>query len=310
MFNLSCKCALFLIVFSVITFLHSFSQTLTITPVNTSFTISNATQVSSSTTLASSFVLNIVSDKNTYNLYAAVTAKSFNPSSTSFSPLPVNFSLSNISAGSQNGAVFGNVQLSDAPTYATLGTNMAKTSRTGYNWTYDLVLLPVNFTTPPGTYVFTIQVQLVSGSTTVNKTFSVSVNVQTVVAVSLQQNSSTSVTFSSASSYTNGITLGSFHSLQVKSNIPWLVSVAAPAYFTAASQGADANMPCSIVSIKPTTGISFITLSASAQTIKTGIAGDVTATGNTSSFDMRFNPSYNYSPGIYNISLTYTLTNQ
>ena len=310
MFNWTYKCTLLLLMMLLFSVQNSFSQSLAITSNNTSFTINNTTQVTSNTTITSAFALNIVSDKNTYSVYATVTGKSFNPSSTVFSPIPVNLSLNNISAGNSSGAVFGNVQLADNPTYATLGTNMPKTSRTGYTWTYDLVLLPVNFSTPPGTYVFTIQVRLNSGATVIDRTFTVTVNVQTVMGVSLQQNSSTSITFSSATNYTSGITLNNFHSLQVRSNVPWLVSVTAPSYFTPASQGADANMPSSIMGIKASTASSFLPLSTSAQTIKTGIAGDISASGNTSNFDMRFNPSYNYSAGIYNISLTYTLTGQ
>ena len=311
MFNWTYKCTLLLLMILLFSVQNSFSQSLTITSNNTSFTINTASQVSTSNTITSSFSVNISSSSSTYNLYATVLSKSYNPTSTVFSPLPLNLLLNNITGGGNtSGAITGNIQVADAPAYATLGSNMPKTGKNGATWNYNLVLLPVNFTTQPGTYVFTIQLQLNAGGSVSNATFNVTVNVQSVLSIALQQNSSSSITFASSTDYTNGMTLNNFHSLQVRSNVPWLVSVTAPSYFTPASQGADANMPSSIMGIKASTASSFLPLSTSAQTIKTGIAGDISASGNTSNFDMRFHPSYNYSAGIYNISLTYTLTGQ
>jgi uncharacterized membrane protein YdcZ (DUF606 family) len=143
-----------------------------------------------------------------------------------------------------------------------------------------------------------------------NKTFTIIVNVQNVVNVSLIQNAATTVTFGSSTAYVNGITSTNFHSLQVQSNSPWLINVTAPQYFTAGGGGASTNMPCSIMGIRRNGTSTFLPLSTSAQTLISGTAGDISATGNTSSYDMQFNPGYIYNPGIYNISLTYTLTGQ
>lgn len=317
MFNLSYKFILLVVSFLVIFSQKSFSQagpSFSVTTFNTSFFIGTTSQLTSANTIASSFSLNVTNGSKGYNLLIGITSKSYNPSSAQFSSIPLSVSLRSVSGVSNtSGGISGTIPLSEyPPNYTTLVSNAAKTGiNNTATWTYDLILSPIGFTIPPGTYIYTVTVQYNDqGNVTINRTFTISLNVQSVVNVSLIQNSPATVNFGSSSAYVNGVTSLNFHSLQVQSNIPWLINVTAPQYFSAGSSGASSNMPCSIMAIRRNGSGTFVPLSTSSQTLSTGVAGDNNAAGNTTSYDMQFNPGYDYNPGIYNISLTYTISSQ
>lgn len=137
------------------------------------------------------------------------------------------------------------------------------------------------------------------------------VSVQPVVALSLTQNANTNVTFATSAAYSNGLAVGNFCTLGVKANMPWLVSVnAQSSFFTPASTGADNNMPCGVISLRQAGTTTYFPLRTTSTTLKTGTQGAETANGNRFGVDMLFTPGYTYNPGIYNLSLTYTVTNQ
>ncbi|MGV3530069.1 MAG: hypothetical protein ACO1OO_14300 [Flavisolibacter sp.] len=132
-----------------------------------------------------------------------------------------------------------------------------------------------------------------------------------MMELSLTQSASTTVNFGNSAAYVNGVSINNFHKIQVTSNMLWQISVAANSqYFSSGSAGASADMPCSVMKIKANDASTYLPLSTTATTIKSGTRGDVATTGNSPSFDVNFNPGYDYNPGVYNLSLTYTLTSQ
>lgn len=289
------------------------SQTFTITTNNATFNANTATIIESGVTNTTSFTLNINSRTRTYNLHAGITSKTYNPTSTVFPSMPLSIALRSISGVATTGGVSGSLQLvENPPSLNTLATNATatSTSKTAV-WTYDLTLLPLGYTIAPGTYTFNLNIRYTDGATTINRAFPITLTVQPFVNLGLTVNASNTVNFSTSANYLSGVTNSNYVTHGVKSNRLWLVNVASQsAFFTAASAGADNNMPCSIVSIKKSTNATFLNLSTAVQTLNTGSAGNTTATGNTYNIDMRFNPGYNYNAGIYNLSLVYTLTNQ
>jgi len=142
-----------------------------------------------------------------------------------------------------------------------------------------------------------------TGSATVTAT------IQTVVGLSLTNNQSTSITLSSPSEYANGYTIANFNTMVVKSNIAWQVSVASSTpYFSNSGVYSSSDMPASIIQLNVNGNATKIPLSTTAQSLTTGSRGNGSQTGNTFNMDLSVNPGYSYGPGIYNISLVYTLS--
>jgi hypothetical protein len=291
----------------------SFSQSLTIDINSTTFHVGSTTSIENNSTIVSSFTLTVNSGPRNYNLYAGVSDKSFSPSTTAFPSVPLSINLTGISGTATTGGVSGNLQLENyPPTYVVLANNATRTGIFGTAvWTYNLSLSAPGYAIAPGTYVFTLSVQYSDDRNNIIKQFPVTINVQPVVSLELTANTSTNVTFASSNNYLNGITASNFNTLAVKANLPWQVNVSSQnSYFTPASSGADAIMPCSVIAFKASTNSSFLPLSTTAQVLKTGLPGTVHSSGNTFNMDMHFSPGYNYSAGIYNIPLTYTITGQ
>ncbi len=116
-------------------------------------------------------------------------------------------------------------------------------------------------------------------------------------------------TFSTISDYQNGITNNNYASFAIKSNVPWMVNVAAQsAFFNALTPGASTDMPANILGIRINGTTNFSTISTSNAQLKTGSRGDASSSGNTFYVDLKFSPGFNYKGGQYSINLLYTLT--
>lgn len=129
--------------------------------------------------------------------------------------------------------------------------------------------------------------------------------------VSLTVNTPSTTSFATTNDYLNGITTLNYSTLSVKSNILWLVEVAAnAANFTAMGGGASSTMPCSVLKFRLNGSSTFFTMTTASQTLQTGDQGDASSSGNTFGMDINFNPGFNYPGGQYSLSLIYTITNQ
>lgn len=144
-----------------------------------------------------------------------------------------------------------------------------------------------------------------------NGTVNTTVTIPTVMSVQLIQNSSSTVNFSSATQYSNGLALNNFYTAEVQSNIPWVFSVAASTpFFSASGAEASTNMPCSVLAVKLSTQANFTNLATTNVTLASGTNGSKTVAGNTFNLDIKANPGYNYGAGIYSLVVNYTLTAQ
>lgn len=289
------------------------AQSVTINTSNTSFTVNSASGIETTSTIASSFTVSVNSRSRSYDLYIGTTATSFLPSTTDFPSIPFSAKLRSITGVGTTGGATGALPLIEYPPSFSILANDA-TATTAYKtavWTYDLIMAPIGYAIPPGTYTFTVTVQYFDGINVINKSFNIALLVQPVLNINLVQNASTSISFNTSGQYTDGVAYSGFTTHNVKSNLPWLVNVASQsAYFTPASSGADNNMPCSVIGIKPSIASTFMPLSVSNKVVKTGNAGNSSATGNSYNVDVQINPGYTYNAGIYNLGLTYTLTAQ
>jgi len=139
---------------------------------------------------------------------------------------------------------------------------------------------------------------------------SASVSIQSVLALSVTNNASPAITFTN-SQYTNGYTVSNFNSFTVKSNQPWTLSVSAgTANFSASGTYASSNMPASVIGIVKSGQSPYLQLTTTGQVLATGNRGNTSTTGNSFNMDFKANPGYNYGPGIYTLSIVYTLTAQ
>ena len=137
-----------------------------------------------------------------------------------------------------------------------------------------------------------------------------SVSIQPVTVLSLTNNASTAVTLSNTQ-LSNGYTVTGFNTINIKSNQAWNLSVTAVTpYFSASGTYASANMPASVIGLAKSGQSSFINLSTTAQLLASGNRGSYTTSGNSFNMDFKANPGYNYGPGIYSLSILYTLSAQ
>lgn len=136
-----------------------------------------------------------------------------------------------------------------------------------------------------------------------------SVSIQTVMVLSVTSNSSLAITFNN-SQYANGYTVSNFNTFNIKSNVPWKLSVAsATPYFSASGTYSSSDMPASVIGVAKS-GQSFVNLTTTPQLLATGNRGNNAKPGNSFNMDFRANPGYNYGSGIYTLTLLYTLTAQ
>lgn len=301
------------LVFLCFLFSNGSAQSFTLSTTTTNFTVSTTTLAETPSSIASSIELSITSRNRSYDVEAFVSAQNFNPSSTTFSPIPLSVQFRSLSGVSNSsGVVSGAIPLvENPPGTSTLISNAPRTSNSTAVWTYDLILDPIGYSVQPGNYIFTVTVRYSDNQSTILRTFNINLTVQPLVALSLTQNAPTTVALNSAAAYSNGVQSNNFCTVGVKANVPWLVTLASQAsFFTPASSGAANNLPCSVIGFRSSGNTTFSQLSTTPKSLQAGSRGDATTSGNTIGVDMRFSPGYNYNPGIYNLSLIYTLTSQ
>lgn len=135
------------------------------------------------------------------------------------------------------------------------------------------------------------------------------ISIQPVVAMNIIPANYT-INYNTIDQIVNGITLN-LNTIQVKSNVPWKFNVAANSpFFTASGVGSSNNMPSSIVKLGTQNNSGTISLTTATQTLKNGNRGSFTSSGNSFTITLNANPGFTYGPGIYIISVNYTLTPQ
>lgn len=119
------------------------------------------------------------------------------------------------------------------------------------------------------------------------------------------------VGFNTPNDFFNGVTSNHYANLKVKSNANWIISFAAQStYFTGMSKMSSQNMPANVLGIRVNgSNAPFIPLSTQSKQLRKGRRG---SGGKKRDFDIdiNFNPGFEYSGGLYGMSIMYTLTKQ
>jgi hypothetical protein len=137
------------------------------------------------------------------------------------------------------------------------------------------------------------------------------VTVQTVLSLELTHNVSGTMDFNSTPQYSDGISIPNFITVKIKSNKTWAFGVATTtANFNASGLYSSPNMPSQVLSMRQSSQTQDHSLSTTTKIIATGGAGNAAKSGNTFDVNMKANPKYDYGPGIYTITINYTLTAQ
>ncbi|HEX6427289.1 MAG TPA: hypothetical protein VF008_06365 [Niastella sp.] len=148
------------------------------------------------------------------------------------------------------------------------------------------------------------------GQPSFNGTISSAVSIQSVMEFTITNNASPALTFSNAQ-YGTGYTISNFNSFNIKSNQLWRLGVsAATPNFSASGTYASTNMPASVIGVVKSGQSPYIQLSSTDQAFATGNRGNASISGNSFNMDLKATPGYNYGPGIYTLSIVYTLTPQ
>ena len=148
------------------------------------------------------------------------------------------------------------------------------------------------------------------GQPSFNGTISPAISIQSVMALSITNNASPALTFTNTQ-YSNGYTISNFNTFDIKSNQPWKLSVsAATASFSASGTNASSDMPASVIGVVKSGQSPYVQLTTTDQVLATGNRGNTSTAGNSFNMDFNANPGYNYGPGIYSLTIVYTLTAQ
>jgi hypothetical protein len=151
---------------------------------------------------------------------------------------------------------------------------------------------------------------LVARGQSFNGTINPSVGVATVLNLNVVQNIS-SISFSTYDQFNNGVTVSNYSTLQLKTNVNWTFSASTTTqYFSASGSSASPNMPASILQMALSTNPTYYTLSTTPQQINAGTLGDLTTPGNIFNVNLKATPGYDYGPGTYSITITYTIAAQ
>jgi hypothetical protein len=135
------------------------------------------------------------------------------------------------------------------------------------------------------------------------------VSVPALLEVSVIPNTSYNITFGSIDQFLNGVIIPNMNTFHIKSNMPWKLSVnSTTPFFTANGVYASSNMPSTLLKIGLEGNNTPLSLSTTPQTLKNGTRGNYTALGNIFSMYLQANPSFDYGPGQYTITINYTLT--
>lgn len=149
---------------------------------------------------------------------------------------------------------------------------------------------------------------IVANGQSFNGTINPTVNVQTVMNLTVVQNIA-SLTFSTLDQFSNGITVNNYSTIQIKSNSDWIFSVkTGTEYFAASGASSTSNMPASILQMAAGSNPTYFPLGLTAQQLAAGSQGDLTETGNLFNVHLKANPGFEYGPGTYSITITYTIT--
>lgn len=121
--------------------------------------------------------------------------------------------------------------------------------------------------------------------------------------------SGTTFSFGGANDYANGIEKTNYAAISIKCNYNWKLSVRATSSVFSASAGGSTTMPCSILTVRKSSG-SYMTVTTTPQQLAVGNRGNDLVAGNSFNIDIKANPGYSYNGGIYSLVLQYTITRQ
>jgi hypothetical protein len=137
-------------------------------------------------------------------------------------------------------------------------------------------------------------------SATVSQT--VTLVLKNTISIDLTSASGNNFTFDNTDSYSNGLINANASTFQVKSNMPWALTVkTASANFN----GTITTMPSSVLGVRLSSASNFATLSTAAVSLTSGARGMASF-----NVDYKAAPGFNYEAGTYSISVVYTATQQ
>lgn len=135
------------------------------------------------------------------------------------------------------------------------------------------------------------------------------VSVQSVMAINIVPNTYT-INYNTIDQIENGITV-TLNTVQVKSNNLWRLTIAASnPFFTGSGRDAVNNMPVSMLTFGVQGQAGTVRLSTTNQTLASGGRGNFTKPGNSFTLTLNTGSVFDYGPGSYSVSVTYTLTAQ
>ena len=135
------------------------------------------------------------------------------------------------------------------------------------------------------------------------------VSVQSVMALNIIPGNYV-INYNTIDQIENGITT-TLNTIQVKSNNLWRLTVAANSpFFTASGRDATSNMSVTILEFGIQGQSGTIRLNTTNQTLASGGRGNFTKPGNSFTLTLKTGSAFDYGPGSYSISVTYTLTAQ
>lgn len=127
-------------------------------------------------------------------------------------------------------------------------------------------------------------------------------------SLEVKVNNTPTIYFENSNDLSNGKEIKDFYVITVKSNTPWVLTFNAnSSNFTNVSNSALDNMPSNVIFIKRSEENNYKLLPTLPQTL---LSNDNDNIANEYRFDVKINPSWQYSGGLYNVGIIFTLTNE
>lgn len=135
------------------------------------------------------------------------------------------------------------------------------------------------------------------------------VTVRKVINLTITSNASSAINFNSSSNFSDGISIPNFATVKIKSNVAWAfgVSTTTP-FFSASGPYASTDMPAQVLGMRLGSQTQYQSLTTTSKILASGSRGDEQAAGNSFNLSLHADPKYDYGPGIYTITINYTLT--
>ena len=147
--------------------------------------------------------------------------------------------------------------------------------------------------------------------TSIVRSANASVNVKSLMSLSVTTNGFLDFKFNNNQELSDGIILNNKFNVSITSNSNWILNISTlTSNFQAIGSQASTQMPPDILSIKKTTSTVFVPITQNPNMVALGFKGGGVNSDNDFKMDIKATPGYTFNGGIYVIVLVFNMSPQ